>query len=131
MVQHAHGGTYVGILDVDGTILNIPVSCTGASVLVVDRYGDEATGDGDCVVSVLGLGEIPLHYVFELDIDGTGAVSGTAAADLLGWFQYNFPASGTLVPDGAGFDLVFEGSVPLMGPLNGATDAVRVSLDSE
>jgi hypothetical protein len=130
LVQHPFGGTYVGLLDVDGTLLNLPVSCTGVTVVIVDQFGTEGTGDGDCIVSLLGI-DLSLHYIYELEIDALGVVGGTAGADLLGWFTYNFPAVGTVDPLGSGLDLTFEGEVPLMGPLNGATVAERVSLNSQ
>lgn len=130
LVQHPFGGTYAGLLDVDGTILNLPISCVGVTLVTVDQFGTTGAGDGDCIVSLLGL-DVPLHYIYDLDIDEYGTVSGTAGADLLGWFTYNFPADGTIDPDGVGLDIDFSGEVPLMGPLNGATTAERVSLSSQ
>ena len=130
LVQHAYGGTYTGLLDVDGTILNVPVSCVGVTLVVVDATGTTGTGDGDCIVSLLGL-DLPLHYIYDLEIDEAGVVGGTAGADLLGLFTYNFPAEGTLDPNNGGLDLVFNGEVPLMGPLNGSTTAERVGLETE
>ena len=130
LVQHPFGGTYVGLLDVDGTILNLPISCVGVTLVTVDQFGTEGTGDGDCIISLLGL-DVPLHYIYDLDLDEFGAVSGTAGADLLGWFTFNFPADGTIDPDGVGLDMTFAGEVPLMGPMNGATVAERISLNSQ
>ena len=128
-VQHAYGGTYAGLLDVDGTIASVPISCVGAALVVIDATGEVGLGDGDCVVSLLAV-DVPLHLLYDLEIDEYGAITGSVGVDLIGWFTYNFDAEGALDPSGA-MDVSFAGDVPLMGPLSGTTSAERISLDTE
>ncbi len=128
-VQHAFGGTYAGVLDVDGSVQQIPISCIGAGLVVIDRFGEHGTGEGDCLVNLLAV-DVPLHLLYDLDIATDGAVTGTVGVDLAGWFTYNFDAEGALDPS-ATLDLSFSGDVPLMGPLSGTTTAERISLDSQ
>lgn len=127
-VQHAFAGTYAGLLDVGGTVVQVPISCVGAGLLVIDRYGEEGVGDGDCIVSILAV-NVPLHLLYELDFDEAGAVSGTVGVDLLGWFTYNFDATGALDPS-ATLEVAFSGEVPLMGPLSGTSTLERISFDT-
>lgn len=129
LVQAKAGGTYAGILRVNGTIQNIPVACVGSSVIWVDEYGIRGEGNGECLISIVI--SIPLNYVFDLDITELGVISGDAGVDLVGWFTYNFPAIGQLDPDNYGIDMTFNGDVPLLGTLNGSVEAPRVSMDSQ
>lgn len=128
-VQHPFGGTYAGLLEVDGSITNIPISCVGAGLIVIDRYGEIGTGEGDCLVSILAV-DVPLHLLYDLEFDEFGAISGSVGVDLLGWFTYNFDAEGALDPS-ATLSVTFGGTVPLMGPLSGSTEAERISFDAQ
>ena len=128
-VQHAYAGTFAGLLDVDGSVTNIPISCVGAGLVIVDPTGQTGVGEGDCVVSILAI-DVPLNMVYDLEIDEYAQIGGAVGVDLLGWFTYNFDAEGSLDPSGA-MDVSFSGEVPLMGPLSGTTSATRISLDTE
>ena len=54
LVQHEDAGTYVGdmILSMDASVGEPPIgaSCVGAAVIVVDEYGELATGDAACTI---------------------------------------------------------------------------------
>ena len=127
-VQHPFAGTYAGLYDVDGTILNFPVTCIGVAILTLEADGTFADGDGECLISLLGI-DVPLNFLFEFDIEPDGTLSGTAGADLVGFFTYNFPADGSLDPSGS-LSMSFEGDVPLFGLMSGGLDAPRISLDT-
>ena len=130
-VQSFGSGLYAGTFAVDGSFNAIQFGCVGSNVIAVEPHGAEGIGSGDCLVSLLGFGELPLSFVIELDIDpATGEVSGTCGADLFGWFTYDFPTDGVLRPLDGGFDLTFAGDVPLVGPIDAWLLAERISLDS-
>lgn len=128
-VQHPYGGTYAGLLEVDGTILNFPISCVGAGIVVIDRFGEQGTGTGDCLISLLGA-DVPLSMIYELEIAADASIGGTVGVDLIGFFTYNFDAEGSLDPS-ATMSVSFGGEVLLMGPLTGSTTAERISLDAQ
>jgi len=124
-------GLYAGTFSVDGSFLAIGFGCVGSNVIAVDPSGTNGTGDGFCLVNLLGFGEMPMSFVIDLDIDPTnGNTTGTCGADIFGWFTYDFPTTGSLYPNDIGFDLTFAGEVPLMGPVEAWLGAERVSLDS-
>jgi hypothetical protein len=130
-VQSFGSGLYAGTFAVDGSFNAIQFGCVGSDVITVEPHGTEGTGSGDCLVSLLGFGELPLSFVIDLDIDPTtGVVSGTCGADLFGWFTYDFLTEGQLRPLDGGFDLTFSGDVPLVGPIEAWLTADRISLDS-
>jgi hypothetical protein len=126
-VQSELAGTYAGLFSVDGSVNSIPVSCTGAAVVVVDVYGETGEGQGDCIVSLLAL-DVPMSWDFRLDSGTT--LTGEAGVDLLGIFSYDIPMTvGTVDPAGAGLELEFAGPIPLVGEMSAFLDAPRVSLD--
>ncbi len=128
-IQDDAAGTYAGLFQVDLETLGLTFSCTGSSTVAVGPYGTLGQGDGSCLLSVLILDlDLPLSYVFDLDIADDGTVTGEAGAEIL-LITYNFPAEGTLDPAGVGFDLTFAGDVPLLGPIDATVEAERVSLD--
>ena len=128
-VQSPFTGTYAGLFQVDLDALGLTFSCTGSAAVSVGPWGREGIGTGSCLLSVLVLDlDLPLTYVFDLDIDTDGTVTGDAGVEIL-LITYNFPAEGTLAPDGDGFDVVFAGDVPLLGPIDASVAAPRVSLD--
>ncbi len=130
-VQNFGSGLYAGTFSVNGSFNAIQFGCIGSNVIAVEPHGEEGIGGGDCLVSLLGFGELPLSFIIELDIDPTnGDVTGTSGADLFGWFTFDFPTQGVLRPLDGGFDLTFAGDVPLMGPIDAWLTAERVSLDS-
>jgi hypothetical protein len=129
-VQSAVAGTYAGLFSVDGSVTAVPISCTGSALIVLDQAGQTGEGDGDGVVSLLGL-DVPMTWDFVLD--STGAeLTGEASVDLVGFFSYDVPmTAGTVDPAGAGLALEFFASVPLVGDVSATVDAPRVSLDTE
>jgi len=127
-VQSAYTGTYAGLFSVDGTVNNITVTCTGAALVDFGQQGAIGTGDADCLVSLLGI-DVPMTWIFDLENDGTGAISGTGGVDLLGFFTYDIPVTGgTLDPEGSGLQVDFDGPIPFVGSLSAFLDAERVSL---
>jgi len=130
-VQSFGSGLYAGTFSVDGSFNAIQFGCVGSNVIAVEPHGVQGDGSGDCLVNLLGFGELPLSFVIELEIDPTnGDVTGTCGADLFGWFTYDFPTEGSLRPLEEGFDLSFGGDVPLVGPIDAWLTAARISLDS-
>jgi len=130
-VQSFGSGLYAGTFSVDGSFNAIQFGCIGSNVIAVEPHGVEGTGSGDCLVSLLGFGELPLSFLIDLEIDpASGVVTGTCGADLFGWFTYDFPTEGLLRPLDGGFDLTFSGDVPLVGPIDAWLAAERISLDS-
>jgi hypothetical protein len=83
-VQHEHAGTYVGNMLVDATTeydgSELTTTCIGAAILIVDAEGSAATGDSNCLISLLGY-DIEANYDFDMSLDGDD-LEGTAALDL-------------------------------------------------
>ncbi len=96
-VQHEFAGTYVGNMIVDSTSeydgTELTTSCIGAAILVVDAQGEGATGDSNCLISLLGY-DLDAAYDFSLEIDGED-LNGTAALDLT-WSTVDFEANGSI-----------------------------------
>lgn len=101
LVQSIYAGVYVGDLQVnlsgeyDGQ--EVAVGCSGPLTLVIDAYGELATGDAGCLVSLFGY-DLDTTYLFDLEND-EGSLSGEAAIDLT-WFQYGVETEGSLSSDG-------------------------------
>ena len=127
-VQSEYAGTYSGLFSVDGEVQGFVITCTGVGSVNFGLLGSLGVGDGDCLVSLLGI-DVPLTWVFDLENDGTGVIGGTAGVDLAGFFTYNFPAEGSLDPEGAGLTLSVDGTIPFVGPLSAFLNAPRTSLD--
>jgi hypothetical protein len=128
LVQSRYSGTYAGLFSVDVDYDALIVTCSGSALLLMDPYGEVAAGEGDCLVSMLGL-DLPLSFIFDLDND-EGEITGKAGADIFGWFTYDFDAVGTLEPLGKGFDIAFGGNALGIVGIDAVLDAERVSLDS-
>lgn len=96
-VQHPDTGTYVGNLavDISGEFNDFPITaaCIGAAIVEVDLYGETATGDSTCIVSLLGFTVDALH-VFDFAVDGD-EVYGNVSLDL-SFFQLEFEVAGAL-----------------------------------
>ncbi len=127
LVQSPFAGTYVGLfvstVDLDG----LPIPCSGAAVLVVEPYGEQATGTASCVTSVMGM-ELELAYTFDL-VNSAGRLHGIAGADIFGMFEYDFEVSdGTMDPDTMNF--AFGGDVMGMLELSADVRVERISDDS-
>ncbi len=129
LVQSAYTGIYTGTLQVNTTAAyngtEYAAGCSGAITLVVDAYGDTATGDAGCLLSLLGY-ELDTSYVFDLENDG-GTLSGDASLDL-SFYQIDIGATGTLTEEGAA-ELTFSQDVYGYLQVDGAVDATRVSRD--
>ncbi|MFZ5480201.1 MAG: hypothetical protein ACOZNI_25785 [Myxococcota bacterium] len=129
LVQSAYTGVYTGeivvnvLVDYDGT--SYEVGCSGATTIVVDAYGETATGDAGCLLSLMGY-ELDTAYVLELENDD-GELSGVAAVDL-SFYQYDMETEGEVTEDG---DLsgTFADDVFGYAQLDGTYTATRVSRD--
>lgn len=129
LVQSAYTGVYTGTLNVtasgeyDGTTYS--AGCGGAITLVVDAYGETATGDAGCLISLLGI-ELDTNYVFDLE-NNDGELSGVAALDL-SFYQIDIEATGAIEDDG-NLTLAFAEDVYGLLQLDATVEAVRVSRD--
>lgn len=131
LVQSPFSGTYAGLYQVDVNVAGITVACTGATTILVDPYGEDGFGEGQCLVSIPFLGgDIPLTWVFEPTIDVDGVVDGTIGVSGFGLFTYDFDAEGVVDPLAGGFDVTFAGDIPFIGTIDGYLDAPRVSIQS-
>ncbi len=96
-VQHPDAGTYVGNLavDISGEYNGFPITaaCIGAAIVTVNVYGEQATGDSTCIVSLLGFETQALH-VFDFQVDDE-TVAGQVELDL-SFFQIGFEVEGEL-----------------------------------
>ncbi len=126
LVQSPWAGTYVGLFVSTVTYESVPVPCNGVATLVVEPYGARATGDATCVASLMGY-EMEFNYAFELD-NVEGQLSGRAAADIMGMFEYDFEASGTL--DAQEMTFAFGDDVFGMLQLKAEVRTDRISDDS-
>ena len=126
LVQHEDAGTYVGDVRVDVTLswsgTDYTLGCTGATTIVVDVYGETATGDSACVL-VLGTYDLETTYNFDLSAD-EGALDGTAEIDLV-FFGYDIDMTGDV---GGG---VLSGSWAStdFGEITGELNATRITRD--
>lgn len=129
LVQSAYTGIYTGTLSVNASAeyngTEYAAGCSGAITLVVDAYGETATGDAGCLLSLLGY-ELDTSYVFDLDND-EGELAGIAALDL-SFYQYDIDATGEITDDGEA-TLSFSQDVYGFVYLDGSVDASRVSRD--
>ena len=100
LVQHEDAGVYAGnmVLDATGEFEGTPITASriGAAVLVVDAYGETASGDSTCLLS-LGFSQ-ELQHQFAFDVS-SGDLDGSATVDA-GFFAQDFDATGEL-DDGA------------------------------
>ena len=126
LVQSEYAGTYTGIFSAEVELEGIPVACAGAATIVVEPYGETASGDAECLINLLGF-ETELLYLFELEND-EGSIQGTAAADLFGLFELPFEATGTLEADGH-LEFTFGGDLGFI-LFDGGVDADRISLEA-
>ena len=124
LVQHEAAGTYVGSFSGGTVVQQIPVSCAGAAVLIVDPYGEQVDGTADCLIR-LDQFELPLDFTIEAENDG-GAVEGDAIATIFS-FDVDFPATGGI--EGERLDLEFSGSL-LTNTFDGTIRTERISRDT-
>lgn len=130
LVQSRYAGTYSGLFNTNIAVQGYAAGCGGAVTLVVDPYGQVATGDATCVVSLMGF-EMQAAYVFDLD-NANGTITGTTALDLFGWDGLAFPSTGQLEPETGTLDLTFgvDPAVAQFIAVDGAVDADRVSREA-
>jgi hypothetical protein len=129
LVQSAYTGVYTGTLQVDATAeydgTSYSAGCAGALTLVVDAYGETATGDAGCLLSLLGY-DLDTAYVFDLLNDG-GTLSGDAALDL-SFYTLDIAATGEITEDGTA-TVDFSDDVYGFALLDGHVEVTRVSRD--
>ena len=123
-VQHPSAGTYAGLFSVDGTVQGITITCTGAALLEIGAQGVLADGDGDCLVSLLGV-DIPMVWLFALE-NQAGVIGGVAGVDLFGLFTYDIPVTGGSLSDDGRLEVDFAGPIPFVGELAAFLDVQRI-----
>ena len=106
-----------------------PLGCAGSAILLIDPYGEVLTGDADCVVP-FGGNNFELAFIFDVEHDGDGNLDGTVAADLFGWFQFDFDGSGGIDLGDESLTVEFGGSPFGSLSVDGSVSADRISLDS-
>lgn len=129
LVQSPYTGVYSGDLsvtasgDYNGTPLS--VGCSGALTVVIDAYGELATGDAGCLISLLGY-DLDTTYAIELD-NTDGDLEGQVALDLV-ITNYDIDSSGSVTEDG---ELDGSFSTDIFGylTLDGSYEATRISRD--
>lgn len=124
LIQAEEAGTYVGTLSGGTTVQNIPVSCAGGAVLVVDPYGESVQGSADCLIR-LDQFELPLEFAIDA-VHEDGVVTGDAIARLLA-IDLEFPTEGGI--EGETLELSFEGQV-LTNTFSGDIRTERISRDA-
>ena len=124
LVQAEEAGTYVGTFSASASIQNFPVACAGASVLIIDPYGEVLDGTADCLAKA-GNFDLPLDFTVTGN-HADGNIEGVASAQIIA-FPVEFPTTGTL--EGETLTLGFEGEV-LNNPFAGSVTAQRISRDT-
>lgn len=125
-VQSWYAGTYTGLFTADVLANGYTVTCSGAATLFVDKHGEKATGNAECVISLNGY-DLPATFAFDLDNDD-GDLSGVANIDL-SFFSVPLEATGSLDRTTGVAEIAFGGDVYGFATVDGAVDADRVSLD--
>lgn len=129
LLQSPYAGTYAGTFSAEMVSDQYTIGCGGSAVLIVDPYGEVVGGDASCVTNLMGY-EVELQFLFDLGNE-EGDVEGTAAADLMGWYQLDFAAVGSVTEDGE-LELEFGGEGNSGGFLDvsGGLTADRVTRDA-
>ena len=130
LVQSIYAGTYAGSLTVSTEYDGYAFACSGATTLVVEPYGQDVSGDANCLLLLSYSGyelELDLQYVSNIEND-LGVLGGDMAAEVYG---YELPVDfeGTLTEDGqleGGFTTDLLGVI-----LDGELSANRLSRDTE
>jgi hypothetical protein len=129
LVQSVWAGTYVGTFIADVQYDEFPLGCAGSALLVIDPYGQVLTGASDCVVSVGG-NALDLSFLFDVEHNGDGELNGTVAADIFGWFQFDFDAEGGIDLPEENLNISFGGNPFGDLSIDGSVSADRISLDA-
>lgn len=128
LLQSKYAGTYSGLFNSNVTYDGYSMACAGTALIVVDAWGEEATGDATCVIAFNGY-ELEATYLFDLENDG-GDLDGTVAIDIGGFYQVEFEGDGDLDGDEGLLDIAFEGDLADTMAIDGTVEAPRVSLDA-
>jgi hypothetical protein len=128
LVQSIYAGTYAGLISADVTYDTYTFTCAGNAVIVIDAWGEKGTGEASCLLSFSGY-DMESIYTFDLDND-EGELSGSANADIGGWFEYPFDAEGSVDPDSEALDLGFGGDMGGYATIDATVASTRISLDS-
>jgi hypothetical protein len=126
LLQSEVAGTYVGSLSAGLTFQQLPLSCAGSAVLVVDAFGETVDGTAECLARA-GDFELPLDFTVtgeHLD----GPVEATATATIIA-FDLDFPAEGELDPAAETLELDFGGQV-LGSDLDASIRTTRLNRDA-
>lgn len=124
LVQSPYAGIYTGTLAIDASYDTYALGCSGATTITVDAYGETATGDASCLLSLGGY-DIDTAYLFDYTNDA-GVLSGSSSIDL-GFYQYDIDTAGTLDTDG---NLEADFTTDVAGlALTGTVTATRVTRD--
>lgn len=124
LVQSPYAGIYTGTLAIDASYDTYALGCSGATTITVDAYGETATGDASCLLSLGGY-DIDTAYLFDYTNDA-GVLSGSSSIDL-GFYQYDIDTAGTLDTDG---NLTADFTADIAGlALVGNVTATRVTRD--
>jgi hypothetical protein len=129
LVQHEDAGTYVGdmILSMDTSVGETPVgtSCVGAAIIVVDEYGEVATGDSACTLDLLGYATFEVDHGFEYELNDYN-LDGNA--------YVNIPFVGFALPFGSDGSITdglimtsWEGGVAGVLELSGVLEVSRIT----
>ena len=133
LVQHESAGIYTGDMNVGVTVewegTPIGTSCIGGATIIVDAYGETASGESTCTINLLSYAEFDLRHEFEFEIDEE-TIDGEAliAFELIG-FDLPFASEGA-IGDG---DLLatWGGNMLGLADIEGELDVGRVSRSVE
>jgi len=129
LVQHEYAGVYSGTVNIsiDLEIGGYPISaqCVGSVDFQVDSYGEAMEGEGACVASIAGFGDIDVSLLVDGEIDGV-IVSGSISIDFYGWFELPTDFEGEFT---ASDEMIGSFSDEIYGTtVTGEIDAHRVAL---
>jgi hypothetical protein len=133
LVQHDNAGIYTGDMNVGVTVefegTPIGTSCIGGATIIVDAYGETATGESTCTIDLLGYAEFDLRHEFEFDLEDE-EMDGEAliAFDLIG-FDLPFASEGDI--DGGEIFATWGGSMMGIADIEGTLEVGRVSRSVE
>ncbi len=128
LIQSWYAGTYTGLFSSNTTYDTYVIACSGAATLVVEATGKKATGSADCLISFNGF-DLPAAYNFDLDNDD-GELTGVANADIGGFWEVPFDATGRLDRVAGTMTIAFSGAVFDTLTIDATVDTERVSLDA-
>jgi len=129
-VQHEDAGIYAGALYVDTTAeyegTELTTTCIGSATLIVDVYGETATGESVCTIALLGY-EIDAAHVFDF-ANQEGDLTGAAAIDLA-VIQYEFEIEGEI--DDGELSATWGDDVYGYADITGELDLIRITRNTE